>query len=473
MMLAMTALAARIRTPVGVSSRALPAVLSVAALCLLAVLLALATDKLSVSLPLVVAGGALLCALTVFAIQRFDSAVLLGLALMGFVRFQPAPTDAVFAVVMVIAALTGRFRLSRVPVLIRLVVGLTLCLQLASFVDVVELKEALQFFFITAYLMIFAVWMAGYLDSEHKARVLVLTWLWVGVVSAIVSVASLLLPLPGRSFILGGLDGGVRASGLFKDPNVFGPFLIPIAVILLEQRIGLSRIKLLHLRNSSSLVILGVLTAGILFSWSRASWGNYCIAITVMLAISSVRHRGSRRTLRAVAMLFGALSIVTVVVAASGSLSFIEHRAKLQSYDSKRFAAQSFGWETGWKHPLGVGPGQFKYYSPIEVHSAYLDTMSQSGPLGLVLWLALVIATLAIGLRSALLGRDLYGIGSAALLGAWCGLVFNSAVVDTMHWRHLWLVAALIWATAARPGGMSLARERTRVGLPRRAPASA
>jgi hypothetical protein len=47
-------------------------------------------------------------------------------------------------------------------------------------------------------------------------------------------------------------------------------------------------------------------------------------------------------------------------------------------------------------------------------------------------------------------GRDTYGIGSAALLGAWCGLIFNSVVVDTLHWRHLWVVAALIWASAAR-----------------------
>jgi len=435
-----------------------------ACLCLLALALAFAASRFQVSLALAVAGGALLCALTVFAIQRFDSAVLLGLLLMGFVRFQPAPTDAVFAVVMLVAALTGRFRLSRVPPVIRLIVALTLGLQVASFVDAVELKEAFQFFFITVYLMVFALWMAGYLDSERKARTLVLAWLWVGVLSAIVSVAALLLPLPGRSFILGGLDGGVRASGLFKDPNVFGPFLVPIAMIVIEQRIGLNRVRLLRMRPLASTLVLGILVAGVLFSWSRASWGNFCIAITVVFAVSSVRQGGSRRTLRAIAVLFGALSILTGIVAATGSFSFIEHRAKLQSYDSKRFAAQDLGWEIGWKHPLGVGPGQFQFYSPVEVHSAYLDTMSQSGPLGLALWVALVIATLVIGLRNALMGRDLYGIGSAALLGSWCGLVFNGAVVDTMHWRHMWLVAALIWASAAHSRSTSRRSAQVRIG---------
>jgi len=456
----MSAIDARLRVPATPTMRAPLTLLAMAGLCLLAFALALVSSRFQVSLALAFAGGALLCALTVFAIQRFDSAVLLGLLLMGFVRFQPAPTDAVFAVVMVVAALTGRFRLSRVPPVIRLIVGLTLGLQLASFVDAVELKEAFQFFFITAYLMIFAVWMAGYLDSERKARMLVLAWLWVGIVSAIVSVSALLLPLPGRSFILGGLDGGVRASGLFKDPNVFGPFLIPIAMIVVEQRIGLNRVRLLRMRTLTSTLVLGVLAAGVLFSWSRASWGNFFIAITVVFAISSLREGGSRKTRRAIAVTFGALSIVAVIVAATGSLSFIEHRAKLQSYDTKRFAAQDLGWEIGWKHPLGIGPGQFQFYSSVEVHSAYLDTMSQSGPLGLALWVALVLATLSLGLRNALTGRDLYGIGSAALLGSWCGLIFNGAVVDTMHWRHMWLVAALIWASSAQQSVLPRARQR-------------
>jgi hypothetical protein len=29
--------------------------------------------------------------------------------------------------------------------------------------------------------------------------------------------------------------------------------------------------------------------------------------------------------------------------------------------------------------------------------------------------------------------------------------VANSFVVDTLHWRHLWFVAALVWVGAMRP----------------------
>ena len=61
-----------------------------------------------------------------------------------------------------------------------------------------------------------------------------------------------------------------------------------------------------------------------------------------------------------------------------------------------------------------------------------------------------MLATLYWAGRNAIFGRDTYGIGSAALLGAWVGALFNGFFVDTLHWRHLWLLAALIWAGSAR-----------------------
>ncbi|HYN51492.1 MAG TPA: hypothetical protein VES62_11250, partial [Thermoleophilaceae bacterium] len=67
----------------------------------------------------------------------------------------------------------------------------------------------------------------------------------------------------------------------------------------------------------------------------------------------------------------------------------------------------------------------------------------------LVVVLSLVIFTLVLASRNAVLGRSTYGIGSAALLAIWVGLMVNSFVVDTLHWRHLWVIAGMIWA-----GGM-------------------
>ena len=79
--------------------------------------------------------------------------------------------------------------------------------------------------------------------------------------------------------------------------------------------------------------------------------------------------------------------------------------------------------------------------------------LAEQGPLGLAVLVMLLGATLALAGANAVSGRDAHGVGAAVLLGAWCGLLANSAFVDTLHWRHLWFVAALIWVAATRVRG--------------------
>jgi hypothetical protein len=66
----------------------------------------------------------------------------------------------------------------------------------------------------------------------------------------------------------------------------------------------------------------------------------------------------------------------------------------------------------------------------------------------------LLLVTFYWSAQNVLRGRNPYGIGSAALLAAWVGLLANSFFIDSIHWRHLWLVAGLIWAgQVVRPRG--------------------
>jgi ABC-type xylose transport system permease subunit len=123
----------------------------------------------------------------------------------------------------------------------------------------------------------------------------------------------------------------------------------------------------------------------------------------------------------------------------------------VQTYDTSRFGAQVASVHWAEHYPFGVGPGQFEKLSGISVHSTYARALAEEGVPGFIVLLALMLATLGWAGRNAILGRDTYGIGSAALLGAWCGILANSTFVDTLHWRHLWAVAALIWAATLRP----------------------
>src|SRR5437588_6385447 len=236
-----------------------------------------AFNSAQVSSGLALAGGLVLTGFLLLAIRHFDTAVAIGLLLMGIVRFEPAPTDIAFAVIMTLAAITGRFRLARAPLLLRWIVAVLLVLNLLSVMEVVSFSAAIRFLFITVYLATFAVWLAAYVDSPRRARRVVVTWLWIAVASAALASLALHVPIPGHQLLTGSVDEGDRASGLFKDPNVFGPWLIPIAVILLEGHISPKVPRLLRLRAGSTWLCLLALTRGVLFSYSPAAWPNLVI----------------------------------------------------------------------------------------------------------------------------------------------------------------------------------------------------
>ncbi len=401
-------------------------------------------DSIAPSLPLALVGGVGLMALVSLAIGRYETAVALGFLLSGVVKIEPAPPDGVFAVIIAIAIVTGRLRVDRVPAPVAfLLAGLT-AISVFSFAAAYSVGFGVRFVSITLYLFVFSIWLAGYVDSERRGRQIVLAWLTIAVISSLLG--SMALQFPGFPMRLEFIaDGASRGSALFKDPNVYGPFLVPIAVILLEELISP---RLLRLRLLAGLTIFAILIVGLIFSFSRAAWANMLVSTAVMLAIMLLRRR---HTLRLVGVL-GGLGIVGMIVMAvvvfGGQAEFIGQRAQLQGYDSERFGAQRAGIEIASRYPLGVGPGQFQFHHPVETHSTYIRVLAEQGPLGLAMWASLCLVTLGLAIANAFAGRSAGGIGSASLLGAWCGLLVNSVVVDTLHWRHLWVVAGLIWAAS-------------------------
>jgi O-antigen ligase len=222
---------------------------------------------------------------------------------------------------------------------------------------------------------------------------------------------------------------------------------VPAALILLEE---ILMPRLFSWRRSTKVLAFLILTVGVLFSYSRAAWLNLAAGLAVMVVVFSFRRGAGRQAARAVALVLVACVALGAVVSFTGSLSFLEQRAKVQSYDNGRFGAQSESIKWAVRYPFGIGPGQFERYAHISAHSMYARALAEEGVPGFLSLLILMLATLYWAGRNAILGRDTYGIGSAALLGAWVGALLNGFFVDTLHWRHLWLLAALIWAGSAR-----------------------
>jgi hypothetical protein len=424
--------------------RVLGMVAGASALVLFAMATAVVLSRNPLPSSVVAAFGIALLGTLALALRSYDGAVALGILLTAFVWFEPSPPDLVFGVVIAVALVTGRFTLGRIPLAVSTLLGAFLALNLFASVDVVDANRAAFFFAITLYLAIFALWFGAYVDSTPRARLVVKAYLTAAVLSAVLATLALYVQFPGHNTLV----VGPRAKGLFKDPNVYGAFLVPAALILLEEIV---RPRLLRLRAPAKLALVSAVTVGILFSFSRAAWLNAAVGLVVMLAMLALRRGGGRRAIAVVAVVLSATAVLFVTVAVTSSVSFIEQRAHFQRYDVKRFGAQLSGVQDAVQYPLGIGPGQFELLSPVSAHSTYVRALAEEGLLGLLLLLALMVLTLFLAVRNAEAGRDTYGIGSAALLAAWCGLLANSVFIDTLHWRHLWLVAALIWAAAARP----------------------
>jgi O-antigen ligase len=394
---------------------------------------------------IVAAGVAGVAVMLTLAVVSYDTAVALGFVLFGVVRVEPAPADAVLAVCAALAVVSGRLHLRRIPVPI---VGLLACLvvlNILSMAGAAEMSEALRYGAITLYLIVLAVWLTSYLRTAARTRLVIRAYVAGAVLSSVAAVLALFVAFPGHEILAG--ENQSRAQGLFKDPNVFGPFLIPAALIALEEAL---RPRILGLRRPAAVTVLVVLVIGIVFAFSRAGWLNFAIAVSVMLLVLALRTEAARATWAAVALVGVVALFAGGAVLLTGSEEFLQERAQVQSYDSARFTAQRTGIQIASEHPLGVGPGQFELDQPVSAHSIYIRVLAEQGVLGLAVLIALLAYTLVLAGRNAVAGRDTFGVGSAALLGAWCGLLANSAFVDTLHWRHLWLVAALIWVAAMR-----------------------
>jgi O-antigen ligase len=410
----------------------------------LTLLLTLALWAKEPSATLAIGAGAGLVVVTVLALWNENAAVFLAAMLLAVVRVEPAPTDAVFLVVIAIAAASGRLAPLRAPTPIVVFLGSYLTLNVLAATQAVQFSHAIKFSFTTFYLAIFALWLTGWLISTARVRVVVKGYLWACAISAVLGVGALYGPLPGGATFV---YQGTRALALFKDPNVLGSFLVIGALILAEE---LLRPSLLHAKTRWKASLFLLIVLGVLFSYSRAAWGSLVLGLVVMAGVYALRRGGGRHAVALLgAMAFAGIAAL-IALSATGQLAFLEQRAHAQGYDSQRFGAQDFAIRLAEHHPLGVGPGQFESYSLVSVHETYLRSLAEIGVLGVALVAALLLTTLAYAIRNAVRGIDTFGLGSATLLATWTGLVASGFVIDTLHWRHLWVAAAMIWAGAVR-----------------------
>jgi O-antigen ligase len=245
-----------------------------------------------------------------------------------------------------------------------------------------------------------------------------------------------------------------RAQGLFKDPNVYGPFLIPILIYGLMR---LQRTRPFSLRFFGEILGCAVTATGVFVSFSRAAWADCALAAAAFLALQfiySVRTRtvssGALYSVLALVLIGGIIAALSL----AGGSEF-SHMLKdrlgdngLHHYDDDRFDTQRRALETVLRQPLGIGPGQTEVVFDYSTHQMYIRILVETGVLGFAAFYAFVLLSVARATRLALTLRDRFSRDMFALVSASCfGLMLNGFVIDTIHWRHLWFLLALAWWT--------------------------
>jgi O-antigen ligase len=397
------------------------------------------------------------------------AAVALTIATSGIVFTEPAPIDLLTIGLIVLLPVVGLVQFN--PGLLAygalwLVAGA--CAMVAATFSL-DTQQTMTHVGVTLYLYAATFVLAGFIAHSPRSHteLILKAWTVAALIAAAAGIVGYFGLLPGAHDLFTRYD---RASGTFKDPNVFGPFIIVPMLYLLSS--ALDR----PLRGViMPLGVAGFLMLAVFLSFSRGAWINLFLSLVIYGYLLLATTSNVRLRLKIVGLLaLGCVMAAGVIVAAASSdqiAEILSQRASLdQSYDTGsegRFGGQEKAAGLVLENPLGIGAQEFAgRHHPEEAHNVYLTMLMSAGWLGGGTYLIIVALTLVLGLRHALTAsatRPLFLVAYAAFAAT----AFEGMVIDTDHWRHFYVLLAVVWglmtASAAAP---AIARRAPRVLQP-------
>ena len=367
------------------------------------------------------------------------------LALSSIAFIEPSPHDLMM-IVLLGGCVAARVPFDRklVPLLILLIVWLIG--GLLSLTQVPDQRNTLQYDGTSIYLAIAAMLFACMFCDGDMARLKILRrgYLVAALVATAAGYAGFFHVVPHYQIFL----DNARVSATFKDPNVFGPFLIFPLLLLI---IGLMTRGL----RIGSLILAMALLGGLFLSFSRGAWMHFAVsalvAVTLLFAVSEPRMRTRIVLLGIAATVAAALVVAALISIGSVHDLFLERAKAIQPYDigpGGRFWEQRLALGQILEHPNGMGPFEFSRIFGTQQHDVYMQGFLVYGWLGGAAYATLVLVTLIVGIRSAIIATPWQPYLIAAY-AAFVGEAFEGFIVDTDHWRHFFLLLGLIWGLTA------------------------
>lgn len=379
---------------------------------------------------------------TVIADRVMHAALWLCIASSFFVFIQPAPYEFLIALLVFACFLAGvKFDIKVLPLLFLMTVRDAT--GIPSLFEVLDRNDSLQFFAISVYLGITATIFAIIFSDDSMRRISTLraAYVMAGVVGTILGLIGYFKLAPGfQIFVLND-----RVVSGFKDPNVFGPFLIPPLLWLIQGFIT-DRIRIV------SVIASMIIATGLLLAYSRAAWISGVMSILLMIWLLFITSPDVRRKRRIVLLSIGALVGAAALFALLMSIELVRdmlmQRAGLQSYDTgtegSRINTQAKALEAIVDFPLGMGPWEFLRINRLAAHNTIMGILLNLGWVAGFCWIAHLILTIVMGFRYSLV-RTPWQPFLIATYAAFIGVLPVGFVIDTDHWRHYFLIVGIIW----------------------------
>ena len=360
---------------------------------------------------------------------------------------EPSPHDGLMGV-LALACFAAGVRFERHVALLFLILLVWNVAGLLSLLNVPGQEQTMQYAGTSIYLAVAAVLFASLFAHNTMPRIVTVRAAYVltATVISLAGIAGYFNLFPHAHDLFATYD---RALGAFKDPNVFGPFLIWPALVVLERMLA-RRIR------ATDVLIIGILLLGLLLSFSRGAWFHFAVSCVVMMMLAFVTAATDRARLRifamsAIAVAVAAAFIVIALSFDSISVMFTERAHLIQSYDvgsGGRFRLQELALGDLLKFPNGMGPFEFSRVYGTQQHNVYLQAFLVYGWVGGIAYITLLAATLWTALRTVFV-RTAWQPYLICALAAFVGEVLEGFVIDTDHWRHFFLLLGMVWGLAA------------------------
>ncbi len=371
------------------------------------------------------------------------------LAVSAFAAIEPSPYEAMFFVALLVFAPGGlRFDPSFAPLI--LCVALFDGFALLALVPYVGESESVSFTGITVYITITALFFAALVvaDPLDRMRTIRSGYVFAAMLAAVLGVVGYLdIAGLGPYFTV---YEGARAMGPFKDPNVFGPFLVAPIVWICQD------VLLQRSAASWSGAKLLVLLIALFLSFSRGAMIDTVAALVMVLGLTFLTTPSPRLRRRVVAIsIAGIVLVATLLLVALAIPSIREvalERATLtEDYDSGeqgRFGNQLRSIPMLLERPFGFGPFRFAKFFPADPHEVFLSAFASFGWPGGLAFAVFVALTLYAG-WTCVFRQSRVRDEAIALWAAAFPQIFQGVQIDTIHWRHLFLLIGCTFGVSA------------------------